>query len=40
MGAKKIPYLKPAHKILRFQPEKVKAALERFEVREVGARKP
>jgi hypothetical protein len=33
--AKKIPFLKPGHRTLLFDPEKVLAALEKFEVRAV-----
>ena len=37
MRRRKIPYIKVGHRTLRFQPEKVKTALERLTVKEVGA---
>jgi len=36
--ARKIPYLKLGHRTLLFDPEKVEKALQRFEIREVGAK--
>ena len=32
-----IPYLKIGHRTILFDPEKVEAALARFEIKEVGA---
>lgn len=35
---RKIPYVKAGHRILLFDPAKVRAALDRFEIKEIGAR--
>ncbi len=37
VAARKIPFLKCGHRTLLFDPDKVRAALERFEVKEIGA---
>jgi excisionase family DNA binding protein len=37
MRRRKIPFLKLGYRTLRFQPEKVKAALAKLEIKEVGA---
>ena len=38
VAERKIPFIRLGHKTLRFDVEKVQKALERFEVKEVGAK--
>jgi len=38
VAAKKIPFFKFGHRTLRFDPEKVEKALQRFEVPAIGAK--
>jgi hypothetical protein len=37
---RKIPYLKIGHRTLLFDPQRVEEALQRFEIKEVGAAPP
>jgi excisionase family DNA binding protein len=38
IAGKKIPFLKIGHRTMRFDPDKVEKALERFEIKEVGTK--
>jgi len=40
MASRKIPYLKVGYRTVLFDPEKVDAALRRFEIRAVGDDEP